>query len=154
MNITVILDIIVLCVLGVTIAFCWRLNNRIMELKSSKKDMASFVSALDTAVINAHKSVITLKETTEKSTTERQKYVTEGTELANDLSFIISSGNRLLQRLKDEMVKFEGLSEKSVALTTSLEIKISEFEKRRTEQQQHRHRYVKKHSQSNRNNKE
>lgn len=128
---TVFLDLIILCVLAVTIGFCWKLNNRIIELKSAKSDMASFINSLDNSIITAHKSVMSLNEATEKAMTERQKYVSEGTDLANDLSFMIGSGNRLLQRAKDDITKIESLIEQSKTSIARLEEKTLEFKKMR-----------------------
>ena len=112
---TTILDIIILLVLGVTIVFCWKLNNKITELKSNKSEMIDFVKSLDNTIINAHKSVVSLKEVTQNASDERQKYVKEGNELANDLSFMIDSGNRLISRM-----------EKAIETVKALEVSIEE----------------------------
>jgi hypothetical protein len=97
---TVILDIIVLCVLSVTVVFCWKLNIKITQLQSNKSEMVDFIKSLDTTIINAHKNIVSLKEATQNASEERKKYISEGTELANDLSFIIDSGNRLINRIE------------------------------------------------------
>ncbi len=97
---TVILDITILCVLAVTVVFCWKLNIKITQLQSNKSEMVDFIKSLDTTIINAHKNIVNLKEATQNASEERKKYITEGTELANDLSFIIDSGNRLINRIE------------------------------------------------------
>lgn len=119
---TTLLDIIILLVLGVTIAFCWKLNNKITELKSNKSEMIDFVKSLDNTIINAHKSVVSLKEATQNASDERQKYVKEGNELANDLSFMIDSGNRLINRMEKAI-------ETAKVLEVSVEDKIEKLEK-------------------------
>lgn len=101
---TIILDILILIVLCFTIVFCLRLNNRIIALQQNKSEMEGFIKSLDTVIINSHRSIVTLKDATEKADLTRQKYLKEANELANDLSIMISSGNRLMQR-SDESIK-------------------------------------------------
>ncbi len=106
MNIySVLLDILILIVLSITITFCLRLNKRLLEVQSNKKEIASFINALDNSILTAHQSITTLKELTHKVSDEREKYMEEGARLADDLSFMIQSGNRLLQRSNNESGK-------------------------------------------------
>lgn len=100
-NYTIILDISVLVVLCITIIFCLKLNGRIMSLQNNKAELEGFIKALDNAIISSHRSILNLKEMTEKTDAARQKYVSEANELANDLSMMISSGNRLMIRSDD-----------------------------------------------------
>lgn len=106
-----ILDFVILCVLGLTIFFCWKLNNRITELQSNKSEMVNFIKSLDATIISAHKSVVSLKEATQDASNERQKYIAEGNELANDLSFMIDSGKRLMSRIERMMNEMKDLEE-------------------------------------------
>jgi hypothetical protein len=101
---TIILDISILVVLCLTIVFCLRLNTRIIALQQNKAELEGFIKSLDTAIIKSHNSIVTLKEITAKADFTRQKYVKEANELADDLSMMISSGNRLMQR-SDEAIK-------------------------------------------------
>lgn len=127
MNIySILLDLLILLVLGITITFCLKLNKRILELQSNKKDIAEFISALDNSILNAHKSITTLQSLTEKVSNERQKYMDEGARLADDLSFMIQSGNRLIQRCGDESSKLSDNVEKSKIFSETLNQKINE----------------------------
>ena len=101
---TIIVDILILAVLCLTIVFCLRLNARIIALQQNKAEMEGFIQSLDTAIIKSHNSIVTLKEITAKADFTRQKYIKEANELADDLSIMISSGNRLMQR-SDEVIK-------------------------------------------------
>ena len=105
MNIySIILDISILIVLCLTIVFCVRLNSRIITLQQNKAEMEGLIKSLDTVIINSYNNIVSLKEITEKADFTRQKYVKEANELADDLSIMISSGNRLMQR-SDESIK-------------------------------------------------
>lgn len=131
MNIySIILDISVLIVLCITIVFCYKLNNKIIHLKASKDEMEKLIQSFDTIVINANNSIINLKETTEKANITRQNYLKEANDLANDLSIMISSGNRLIQSsdeamkaLEDLLIKINSLKDQ-VSKTSNVE-KIS-----------------------------
>ena len=92
-----------------TIVFCLRLNARIIALQQNKAEMEGFIKSLDTAIINSHRSIVNLKEMTEKADFTRQKYVIEANELANDLSIMISSGNRLMQRSDNVIMAMEDI---------------------------------------------
>ena len=72
-----------------------------MSLQNNKAELEGFIKALDNAIISSHRSILNLKEMTEKTDAARQKYVSEANELANDLSMMISSGNRLMIRSDD-----------------------------------------------------
>lgn len=129
---TIILDIIVLFVLGVTIFFCWKLNNKITELQKNKSEMVGFIKSLDTTIINAHKSIVNLKEAAQNINTERQKYVDEANILTNDLSFMIDSGNRLINRLEKSV-------ESTKVIEGSIEMKIAKYNKYRRHQNKAKH---------------
>lgn len=131
MNIyTTLLDAIILCVLAVTIVFCLKLNRRISDLQSSKKEIESFIKALDASIINAHNSIVSLKEITQQIAVERQKYIDDGSELANDLSFMIKSGNRLIQRANEEMQNLDLKIDSVKAIDEDLRSQLSKLEEK------------------------
>jgi hypothetical protein len=95
-----VLDIVVLFLLLVTIAFCWRLNNKILELKDSKKDLGALVKTFDGAIIKTHKSIADLKQISHSSSVELQQYVDKAGELISDLSFMTETATKLADRLE------------------------------------------------------
>jgi hypothetical protein len=123
MNYTVILDLSILIVLGVTIFFCWNLNRKILALQDNKKEMIDFIKGLDSTIIKAHHSIVSLKEATETAAFERNKYFDEANQLAKDLSFMIDSGNRLIGRI-------ERLIERGNNLEELLEKRLAKLEKK------------------------
>jgi hypothetical protein len=123
MNYNLILDLAILLVLGITIFFCWNLNNKILALQSNKKEMIDFIKGLDATIIKAHHSVVNLKEATEAATAERDKSFEEANQLAKDLSFMIESGNRLINRI-------ERLIERGNSLEELLERRLNKLEKK------------------------
>lgn len=100
-NFDVLLNIAVILLLGLTIFYCWRLNNKIAALKDSKKDLGSLVKTFDTAIIKTHSSIANLKNISNQSSNELQEYVHKASELISDLSFMNETASRLADRLED-----------------------------------------------------
>lgn len=91
------------CVIGllvVTIAYCWRLNNRIMELKNSKEDLNNLVKTFDVAIQKTHRNISDLKEMSSSTTAELQTYLEKANELVGDLSFMTETASKLADRLE------------------------------------------------------
>jgi hypothetical protein len=96
----IILNSLVIILLSLTILFCWKLNKKIIELKSSKTDMLNLVKSFDTAIVKTNKSISDLKVMSANSTVELQNYLNKATELINDLSFMTETASKLADRLE------------------------------------------------------
>lgn len=101
---SIILDITVISLLIVTIMFCWRLNNKILELKHSRRDLSDLVKTFDTAIIKTHKNISELKGMSASSTAELQTYLSKANELIGDLSFMTETAAKLADRLEKNIV--------------------------------------------------
>ena len=99
----IILDIVVISLLVITIIFCWRLNNKIIELKSSKKSLRELVKIFDTAVIKTHKSIADLKNASSSSAEELSISIERANDLLSDLSFINDTAAKLADRLEKDI---------------------------------------------------
>jgi chromosome segregation ATPase len=99
-----ILDIVVITLLLVTIMFCWRLNNKILELKHNRRDLTDLVKTFDTAIIKTHKNISELKGMSASSTAELQSYLSKANELIGDLSFMTETASKLADRLEKNIV--------------------------------------------------
>lgn len=95
-----VLDVVVLFLLLITITFCWRLNNKILALKDSKKDIGELVKTFDGAIIKTHRSIADLKQISHSSSNELQQYVDKAGELISDLSFMTETATKLADRLE------------------------------------------------------
>lgn len=94
------IDGIVITLLIVTISYCWRLNNKIMELKNSKQDLLGLVKTFDVAIAKTHKNIAELKNMSASSTAELQSYLQKANELVGDLSFMTETASKLADRLE------------------------------------------------------
>lgn len=99
-----ILDALVIFMLAVTISFCWRLNNKILELKHSRKDLSELVKTFDTAIVKTHKNISDLKSMSSSSTAELQSYLGKANELIGDLSFMTETAAKLADRLEKNIM--------------------------------------------------
>ncbi|MFI4984327.1 MAG: DUF6468 domain-containing protein [Rickettsiales bacterium] len=97
------LDITVLVLLVTTIAFCWRLNNKIIELRHSRKDLSQLVKTFDVAIIKTHKNISDLKTMSASSAQELQAYLSKANELISDLSFMTETAAKLADRLENDI---------------------------------------------------
>jgi len=95
-----IIDACVISLLLVTILYCWRLNNKIVDLKNSKKDLNTLVKTFDVAIQKTHRNISDLKEMSSSTTAELQIYLEKANELVGDLSFMTETASRLADRLE------------------------------------------------------
>jgi len=96
----ILIDGIVITMLIITISYCWRLNNKIVELKNSKQDLLGLVKTFDTAIAKTHKNIAELKNMSASSTAELQSYLQKANELVGDLSFMTETASKLADRLE------------------------------------------------------
>lgn len=96
----VIIDGVVIALLVITIGYCWRLNNKILELKNSKQDLLELVKTFDIAISKTHKNIAELKNMSASSTAELQSYLQKANELVGDLSFMTETAAKLADRLE------------------------------------------------------
>ncbi len=130
---TLILDIAVLIVLGVTIRFCLKLSSKIDEIHTSRTDMVDLIKSLDTAVISTHKNLAALKEASLNANNEIKKCIEQGNEIASDMSFMIESGNRLagkLERLINEAKQAEVMMSSKISECTAMRANASKYRRK------------------------
>lgn len=97
---SLLIDGIVISLLIVTIAYCWKLNNKILELKNSKQDLLGLVKTFDNAIAKTHRNISELKAMSSSSTAELQSYLQKANELVGDLSFMTETATKLADRLE------------------------------------------------------
>lgn len=95
------MNVVVVVMLGMTMVFCWQLNKKIIELRQSKQYMLDLVKNFDSAVINTHKSIMTLKETSTNATIELRTNVVKAEELVKDLAFLNQTGTAIADNLEN-----------------------------------------------------
>ncbi|CAG7591751.1 MAG: DUF6468 domain-containing protein [Candidatus Midichloria sp.] len=110
------LEIIVILLLGMTVMFCWRLNSKITEIKSSRKDMASLVKVFDEAIINTNNSLGALKEASANAAVDLKKYTIKSNELISELAFMNDTTVRLADRLENVLFEAKDIETRCLSL--------------------------------------
>ncbi|MCE2992440.1 MAG: DUF6468 domain-containing protein [Candidatus Jidaibacter sp.] len=108
----IIIDIAVILLLVMTIIFCWRLNNKIIELKSGRKDLLELVKTLDSAILKTNTNISELKIMSQNSAVELSALVSQAQEYISDLNFMNETAAKLADRLEKNISDARYVSEK------------------------------------------
>jgi hypothetical protein len=94
-----------------TIVFCWRLNSRITELRSGRKELLELIKSLDNTILRTHTNISELKNMSQNSAIELNILVNRAKENINDLNFINETSVKLADRLERNMSEARYLCE-------------------------------------------
>jgi hypothetical protein len=101
MNIfSMILDIVVAGLLGVTIAYAALLSRRLGALRNDKAQLEALVQSLDASSTRANIGIAALKEAAEEVGRTLQQKIEQGQGLRNDLNYIVDLGGGIADRLE------------------------------------------------------
>lgn len=114
-----ILNISVMALLILTIFFCWRLNNKIGELRAGRRDLIELVRTLDAAIIKTNSNIANLKTMSQTSAHELSETVAKAQELLNDLGFIVDTGSKVADRLERSIASSRNINVSSAASVQS-----------------------------------
>ena len=78
-----ILDVILAALLLITIIYCWRLDQRLRDLRSGKDGMLQAAQELQSAVTDAERAVARLRESADASGQNLQSKIDEARALAD-----------------------------------------------------------------------
>jgi len=94
------LNILIVVLLGVTIAYCWLLNRRIKILQDSRSELAQLLKHFDESTQRASESIIALQTASKKIGENIQFRIDKANYLLDDLSFMIEKGNKLANQME------------------------------------------------------
>jgi capsule polysaccharide export protein KpsE/RkpR len=100
---SILLDIFLIVLLSLTMVFCFRLNNKILELKSGRKELLELIKTLDSGIIKTNSNIQDLKTMTNHSAYELNNLVEKAKELMNDLSFMNDTAQNLADKLEQSI---------------------------------------------------
>jgi hypothetical protein len=98
--VSLILDVIVVVLLGLTIVYAARLSLQLRRLRDSKSDLDKVVRDLVKNLDRADRAISGLKEAARESGTDLQNAVDKAMALSDELQLITDSGDRLASRLE------------------------------------------------------
>ena len=94
-----ILEVIVCVFLAATIAYCAMLDRRLRAMRSGQDGLRELVGELNTATQRAASAIEALKQASAATGAELGDGVTRARVLADELSLMIESGERIAERL-------------------------------------------------------
>ena len=100
------LDLLLLVMIGVCIAYCWILNRRIHELHNSRVEFARMIKEFDAAVVKADKAIVEMTALGKANTDQAQALqdATKEAERASaELSMISEMGTSVAERLENNI---------------------------------------------------
>jgi len=113
------LEIIVIILLAMTVMFCWRLNNKITEIKSSRKDMANLVKVFDGAITQTNTSLNELKQASANAAVDLKRHGIKSNELIRELAFMNDTAVRLADRLENILLEAKDVENKCASVIES-----------------------------------
>jgi predicted nucleic acid-binding Zn-ribbon protein len=114
-----ILNSVVLILLCLAIAYCWKLNGKIQDLQNSRGDIKNLIKSLDSSITSANHNIAELKKLTSTTIIEMSDYIKQSEELSGDLSFLIERARNLADELELSTNKASALSKKASANKSS-----------------------------------
>src|SRR5271170_2360564 len=97
---TLLLNILIVALLAVTIAYCWLLNRRIKVLQDSKSELAQLLKHFDESTQRASESIIALQSASKKIGENIQFRIDKANYLLDDLAFMIDRGSKLANQME------------------------------------------------------
>ena len=103
MSFSLALDIILVLLLAVTIAYCVLLNRRLQVMRSAQSEMINLIQEFDRATVQAKTGIADLRQAGGEIATRLQEQVKRAQALSEDLSFMIDAGDRMAEKLDGRM---------------------------------------------------
>lgn len=96
----IILDIAVLALLLVMIAYCFVLNKRLKAFRNIKQEMADIIDQLNASTSHAQKSIVEFKNVVFEEEKKLGVKLREASEMADELDMINQTGSNLADRIE------------------------------------------------------
>jgi hypothetical protein len=97
---SLILDVVILVLLGLTIVYAARLSLQLRRLRDSKSDLDKVVRELVKNIDKAERAVQNLKDEAKSTGADLQRAIGNAVSLADELQLMTESGDRLATRLE------------------------------------------------------
>jgi len=97
---TLLLNILIVVLLGITIAYCLLLNRRIRILQDGRSELAQLLKHFDASTQRASESIIALQTASKQIGETIQLRIDKANYLLDDLAFMIEKGNKLANQME------------------------------------------------------
>ncbi|HEY5338703.1 MAG TPA: DUF6468 domain-containing protein [Rhizomicrobium sp.] len=99
MNISLIVEIVLSVLLTATLAYCMLLERRLSALRKGQDGLKDTIVHLNEAIVSAGSSMRMLKSAAAGAAEALDERIARGRGLADELSLIVSSGERIAERM-------------------------------------------------------
>ncbi len=105
LNLSILLDICLLVMLGATISYCFVLNRKLNHMRQAQAEMKDIAKGFDQSIVRTKLGVEELKSMSETKGAELKKYITVAEKLIEELSLMTASGSRIADRMQNASSK-------------------------------------------------
>lgn len=105
LNAPLLIDSSVVILLTITIAYCWRLNRKILELQKGKKELATLFKYFEDAIERAESTVSELKQESQKASVHLEQKIKISKSLLDDFSLMFTKCSKMMHQLEELMSK-------------------------------------------------
>ncbi len=97
---SLLVNVVIVVLLCVTIAYCWVLNRRIKILQDSRSELAQLLAHFDESTTRASESIVALQTASKKIGENIQLRIDKANYLIDDLAFMLEKGGKLANQLE------------------------------------------------------
>lgn len=97
--ISLVINIILCALLGITLYYCWRLDRYMKILRDSKGELAKTVESLNESTTKAQHAVAELRANAQAVVDKLQGKIEKAEFMADDLAYMIEKSNKLAENL-------------------------------------------------------
>jgi hypothetical protein len=94
------LNVLIIVLLSVTIAYCWVLNTRIKILQDSRGELAKLLGHFDESTMRASESIVNLQSTSKRIGETIQSRIDKCHDLIDDLTYMIDKGEKVASKME------------------------------------------------------
>ena len=95
----IILDILLLIMTVLCVAYCWILNRRIHDLQNSRIEFARMIKELNASIVKAENNVSEMSKLSNLANTEIKSAISEAKEISSELTTISEAASELYTKL-------------------------------------------------------
>jgi len=100
MDITLVINAVVIALLGATIFYAFRLERRLDAMRSAQASLGQVIRELNTAAARAEAGLQGLKATAQSSGNVLNEKINQAKAVTDELSFLLQAGDRLGHRIE------------------------------------------------------
>ncbi len=113
----IILNSVVLIFLCLTIAYCWKLNNRIEQLRNGKEELVDIVKSLDNSLNKANSAIVDIKGMSNETLPQMSSAIKQSEEIIQDLGFLVERAKTISEKLGAEIEMADKVTKSSTRKT-------------------------------------